>query len=165
MGRPIDRSAAHARALTTARRISFTLAGAGALGALGGCIEPAPPPGELADPGLDDPHPDGGLVADMAWDAAWEADPDAAWDDDMRGADAVADAVGDALVEDPEPDAEPMADDALVDAEVWSETEPCPSPADDPEAWSACCEAKGWDWDLDPNCAAWGPPMPPRMVA
>ena len=45
---------------------------------------------------------------------------------------------------------------------VWSETTPCPDPSEDAEAWSACCEAKGWDWS-DPVCAAWGPPMPPRM--
>jgi hypothetical protein len=29
------------------------------------------------------------------------------------------------------------------------------------EAYSACCEAIGWDWSR--GCEAWGPPAPPAM--
>lgn len=29
------------------------------------------------------------------------------------------------------------------------------------EAYLACCERIGWDWDR--GCAAWGPPVPPSL--
>jgi len=31
------------------------------------------------------------------------------------------------------------------------------------EDYLACCERIGWDWER--GCAAWGPPVPPRMSA
>lgn len=39
----------------------------------------------------------------------------------------------------------------------------CVSPGaeGDWEAYVACCEAIGWDWER--GCAAWGPPVPPTM--
>lgn len=157
------RRAAHARALATVTRISFTLAGFG----LGGCIEHAP---GSPDPMAPDDAPDAAADAALV-DAAWHTD--AEWLDDMGEPDAIdamaPDALADALI-----DAGALADaeaidarvaDAEADAVVWSETTPCPSPAEDPEAWQACCEAKNWDFEADPNCAAWGPPMPPRMLA
>ncbi len=45
--------------------------------------------------------------------------------------------------------------DAAPDAVV------CEEPGS--EAWTACCEALGWDWEAVPSCAAWGPPVPPEM--
>lgn len=163
MTRPIDRRAAHARALSTVRRISFTLAGAGSLASLG-CIEQVPAPGELAEPEPDpaDAAADRGTPGeDIAW---FEPEPDADIDEVDGGevdGDLVADALADAIVDEFEPDAEVMAADAEVDAVLWSETTPCAEVP--PEDWSACCEAKNWDWTLDPSCGAWGPPMPPRM--
>ncbi|MBI2373433.1 MAG: hypothetical protein HYV07_05485 [Deltaproteobacteria bacterium] len=32
----------------------------------------------------------------------------------------------------------------------------------DSDAWLACCELIGWDWQR--GCAAWGPPVPPAAV-
>lgn len=148
---------AHRAALATVTRISFTLAG---VGALAGCIEAPDTP---AEPWMES---DADLAGDgsPAPDAMAEPPIDDRTDAMVDAADAMVDGWVDALAPDADPEAADAAPDALADAEVWSETTPCPSPADDPEAWQACCEAKGWGWD-DPNCAAWGPPMPPRMVA
>lgn len=132
---------AHRAALAAVARISFTLAG---LGAATGCIVESPTTGEADD------RADG--------EAA-----DAIADGDLSAADVMVDGGFDAQVPDPDGGAD-AAPDGGADAVVWSETTPCPSPAEDHDAWLACCAAKGWDWE-DPNCAAWGPPMPPRMLA
>lgn len=144
---------AHRTALAAVTRISFTLAGLGAAG----CIESPPSAGE--------PWPDGAEVGDVddvidAGEHLADAGPDAMTD-------VMVDGMSDAIADDPDPDAELVPDlgaDGTTDAVVWSETTPCPSPQEDQEAWAACCSARGWNWD-DPNCAAWGPPMPPRMLA
>lgn len=148
---------AHRAALATITRISFTLAG---VGALGGCIES---PHGAEDPWLDG-HADGGADGWVAEDAQPPDDVADAMADDTI--DVMVDGWVDARVDGDAPDdpADAMLDGETTDAVVWSETTPCPSPAEDPEAWQACCEAKGWSWE-DPNCAAWGPPLPPRMLA
>lgn len=157
MGSEYSTCAAHRAALATVARISFTFAGLGV--GLGGCIES---PHSVLDAPLDDIED----AADAARDGGGLAAPDAMVDGlvDARVIDAADSAIDGAAVDAVLDATVDAAVDGMSDAVVWSETTPCPSAQDDLDAWRACCEAKDWDW-ADPNCAAWGPPMPPRMMA
>ena len=160
-------STIHNRALSTVARITFTL------GAVG-CVEvaddeptqvvlddqadgqTAPPREEVVnnedaykveqDAFVDDAQDVGSFAEEdaLAADAelpepdAFEADPDAAFED---------------------PDAAEMLADAGSEPEAN-----CTTVMSDPELWAECCEAVGWDFEV-PGCMAWGPPVPPRMVA
>ncbi|MEZ4433594.1 MAG: hypothetical protein R3F65_14385 [bacterium] len=156
------RASAHRQALRAASRIAFTFAGLGCLG----CLEAAP--------GVDETAPDD--ESDGALDAALDPTPDAAAERDALidfvAEDARVDVEGDgALVDDTDAEASDAeasdaeaSDAALADATPNDDTRAgCAQLRDDVDAWVACCDAINWDFNRDPACAAWGPPMPPAM--
>jgi len=157
----LPRCPAHAKALAAVSRITFTLAG---VGALGGCIESPHTAGEPWADEVDASLSDGSQFDGALSDSSADAIDSIADEADAAPLDVAVDGMSDAIALDPEPEPD-AAPDMLADAVVWSETTPCPSPQEDPEGWQACCQARGWGGDGDSNCAAWGPPMPPRMLA
>lgn len=159
--RPTQRTAAHRQALRTVGRIAFTLSAMG-------CIEGAPNADDATvtdderDATLDaswetpEPEPESMVDSGLSGDALIEWVAEDARVDVSVESDAMPDDMGDAI------DVGIETTDALVDA---SDTRArCPTAAEDFEAWAACCEAIGWDWNRDPACGAWGPPMPPAMT-
>lgn len=153
------------RALRAVTRISFTIG-------IAGCADDVP----RLRPEVDDGRAD--AVVDAAVDDLLAPDgaaPDFGRPDalaaDAGWPDAVVEDAGwpDAFVEDAgEPDA--FAEDGGLAAADAGESDmfvadagsPCPSPEEDAEAWSKCCDELGWPIDV-PVCVAWGPPMPPAM--
>ncbi|MCA9526511.1 MAG: hypothetical protein KC549_09490 [Myxococcales bacterium] len=136
----MTRADAQARALRAASRVTFTL---GLFGCAEDVPDPTPEPAEeaqadeqAADAGA--PEADAGEQRDLFVDAAVDPTLDA----------------GPAVP----PDAETAP--VVADAEVGDGGVVCE--IGDPE-YAACCDAVNWDFDA--GCMAWGPPVPPALLA